>query len=99
MAHHFQPVGVFFRHDGELRVALDAERCIDQLAIDFGGDGRLGEARTDIGGNFGGGDGCWIFAATAVGQGDRWHMLVGDRYGGSSSFTFYIIKSQGGVVI
>ena len=51
-----EAVGVAVGDDGEVRIAVDRERGIDELAVDLAGERGFGESGADRGGDLGDGD-------------------------------------------
>ena len=68
-----RPAGILVGDDGELRVVVDEERGVDQLAVDAAGERSLAQARADAGGHFVDGDRVVEFFLAAVRQRDYGH--------------------------
>ena len=51
VAQQFERIGVTRRHDADLRVVIDHVGEVDHLAVDAQGEGGLGQARADRGGD------------------------------------------------
>jgi hypothetical protein len=84
-AHHVDTGRIPVGNDLDACVLLDRHAQIDLAAIDATRDRCLRQARTDVGGNLGQRGGRIVAALTAVGKGDRGHMLPvrsGGRYEG-----------------
>ena len=62
--------------DAQGRVVLDLVRGVHERAVHFAGQGRLGQARADIGRNVHDADGMVELSLAAVRQGDHRHGTV-----------------------
>ncbi len=75
MADDVEALRVLVRDDGELRIAIDDVRRVDDLAVDLAGERRLGETGADGCGDVLDGDGAVVLADCAVGKGDGNHVV------------------------
>src|ERR1019366_1555098 len=66
------PVG----HDGQMGIAVDDARRIDQHAVDLTGERRLGETRTDTGRDLRHGDGGIEALLASVGKSNYRHKTI-----------------------
>ena len=73
VADDLQALRVVVGDDGELRVALDEERGVDQLAVDRPASAALAQARANAGRDLVHGDGAIEGSLAAVGQRDDGH--------------------------
>ena len=73
VADDLQPFGILGGDDAQARVVVDAVAGVDEAAVDLTGDGGLGQAGADRGGNVHDGHGMVEFAAAAVGERDCDH--------------------------
>ena len=53
MANHLQPIGILVGDDRQIRIAIDQERRINQLAVYLAGESCFGEASANRCGNRG----------------------------------------------
>jgi hypothetical protein len=51
MSDQLQAIGVFVGNNGEIAVAFDQERGVDQLAVHLAGESGLGQTGADVGGH------------------------------------------------
>jgi hypothetical protein len=73
---HVQALGIPFRDDGELRVAIDAIGRVDQLSVDLAAECGLGEPRPDGRGDLSNRHGLFEFPDRAVRERDGNHIRV-----------------------
>ncbi len=76
VAQQFQRVLVLAGDDRQIRIAVDDIRGVDHAPVDLAGQGGLGQARTDGGGDILNADGLIETALTAVGKGDGRHVVI-----------------------
>ena len=86
MTQQVEAVGVAVGDDGEVRVAVDRERGVDELAVDFARQRGFGKSRADRGGDLGDRDRRVEVFDGAVGQSDIRH---GQNLSGSTPFSIH----------